>query len=166
MPGQTSSSAVSISDLARLAATFAAELRIDTPIVTSSFGLATPARASVDREPRGEIQVDERFLMLFGADVPACWITIAHEVGHVYWDRRDDLAGAEEGPEWEDGADFTAGQLAARFCQSPIILQAALARVLKAYDGTQASGFHRRIEDRQKVLINGYAIWAEERRFR
>lgn len=91
---------------------------------------------------------------------------MAHEVGHIYWDQRGDLAGALPGYEWEDGADFTAGQLTAALGRHPITARNALRRVLAEYEALEPAGFHRGFEDRQKVFSNGYAIWAMERQFR
>lgn len=145
----------------------AESLGIACPRLTeASEPIYTAARACTDDVPQGAIEVDGHFLKEFGADLDACWAVMAHEVGHIYWELREDLATAMPGVIWEDSADFTAGQLTAAHGRHPIEAVDSLQRVLSAYRGLEPAGIHRGFEARRKVILQGYACWAKERCFR
>ncbi len=153
---------LAIEDLGRIAQTLAEALRLDAQRVTLAAGpLGTPAHVRTEEDPRGEIEIDAALLDQFGDDDAVCWVLLAHEVGHIYWEQRQDLATACEGFHWEDSADFTAGQLTAACGRDPKDARDALTRVLAAYDGLASSRFYRGISDRQTVFLNGYVDWAK-----
>ena len=111
------------------------------------------------------VLVGEDFLEGFGDDYDAVFATMAHEIGHVYWLGRSDWADALTGHHYEDGPDFTAGQLMAAGGHNLANLLLALCRVLQRYDAIYAKARHRDAETRCEVITANYAAWALERRF-
>ena len=99
-------------------------------------------------------------------DDDCLWIAIAHEVGHVYWDARDDWATAlGDAYLAEDAADVTAGQLAAALGRNPRTCGDALARALALYATLDGDSRHRPAADRMRILTSSYACWVKDRSF-